>query len=301
MVFGIVVGVLYYKFKRFLASSGHDVTWSQDDGTSYLDIVYDQETGNKLDIFVPSDLNSSQQNGLVLFVHGSEGGEGSKEWERHNCYQYAKAGYITAAVEYSLHTEENPVTMFAVLDELAAATHKIKELSERNCWNIQRMALAGTTSGGHLALLFAYSRHASAFPVEFVAVGAAPIDFHWDSWDFQGKHKPDIAVTMVNQGTGSSFNRWDFRLGAAEDAINSISPLAMIDENTVPTLMAYGARDREQNPRNGEILREKLNEHGVKNDLVEFPNSDHFLAGNVKSSQQYREKFLEYLRTHFGY
>ncbi len=298
VVFGLVVLALYRRFDKFLASSGQDETWSQGDGTSFLDIVYDPGTGNKLDIYVPANLNPSQANGLVLFVHGSEG---SKEWERHNCYQYAKAGYITATVDYSKHTQVNPVTMFAVLRELEAATHKIKELSERNCWNIQGMALSGTSRGGHLSLLFAYSRHPSAFPIKFVAVGAAPIDFHWDSWDFQGKHKPEIAVTLVNQGTANSFHPWDFRLGDAEDAINSISPLAMIDENTVPTLMAYGTMDREYNPRNGEILREKLNEHGVKNDLIEFPNSDHYLAEDMESSQQYREKFLEYLHTHFGY
>lgn len=300
VAFGLVVLALYRRFDKFLASSGQDETWSKGDGTSFLDIVYDPGTGNKLDIYVPANLNPSQANGLVLFVHGNEGGEGSKEWERHNCYQYAKAGYITATVDYSKHTQVNPVTMFVVLRELEAATHKIKELSERNSWNIQGMALSGTSSGGHLALLFAYSRHTSAFPVKFVAVGAAPVDFHWDSWDFQGKHKPDIAVTLVNQGTANSFNRWEFRMGAAEDAINSISPLAMVDENTVPTLLAYGARDREQNPRSGEMLRKRLNEHGVKNDLVEFPNSDHFLVGDPKSSQQYRDKFLEYLRTHFG-
>lgn len=300
-VLGIVLGVLYYRLKKFVANTGQDETWSEEDGTSYLDIVYNPETGNKLDIFVPADLDTSRANGLLLFVHGDEGGEGSKEWERHNCYRYAKAGYITAAADYSLHTAANPVTIFAVLDELEAATCKIKELSRQHGWNIQRMALSGTSAGGHLALLFAYSRHASAFPVEFVAVGAAPIDFHWSSWDFPGKHEPEIAVTLVNQGTGKSFNRWEFRTGAAEEAINSISPLTMVDENTVPTLMAYGERDRDQNPRNGQILRERLNEHGVKNDLVEFPNSDHYLAGDEEALREYREKFLEYLRTYFGY
>jgi acetyl esterase/lipase len=300
-VSGIVLAALYYKLKKFVANTGQDESWSQEDGTSYLDIVYDAETGNKLDIFIPAHLDSARVNGVILFVHDNEGSEGCKEWERHNCYRYAKAGYVTAAAGYSLHTEENPVTMYAVLDELEAATRKIKELSRQHGWNIQRLALSGTSAGGHLALLFAYSRHAAAFPVEFVAVGSAPIDFHWSSWDFPGKHKPEIAVTLVNRGTGNAFNRWEFRLGAAEAAINSISPLAMVDEHTVPTLMAYGGRDRDQNPQNGQILRKKLNEHGVKNDLVEFPHSDHYLAGDEEASQLYMEKFLEYLRTHFGY
>lgn len=301
MVLAIVAGVLYFRYKRFVVNTGHDETWSEGDGTSHLDIVYDQDTGNKVDIYIPANLNPAQDNGLILFVHGGEWVEGAKDWEQHNCYRYAKAGYITATVDYSLHSDENPITMFTMLDDIEAATHKIKELSDHNNWNIKKMAFSGASAGGHLSLLFAYSKHSSAFPVEFVAVRSAPVDFHMASWDFPGKHEEEIAVSLVNKGTASSFNFWEFKKGGAEEVINSISPLAMVDGDTVPTLMAYGARDRDQNPRSGEMLREKLNEYGVKNHLVEFPKSDNYLAGDRKSSQEYSAKFLEYLQEHFGY
>ena len=190
-VSGIVLAALYYKLKKFVANTGQDESWSQEDGTSYLDIVYDAETGNKLDIFIPAHLDSARVNGVILFVHDNEGSEGCKEWERHNCYRYAKAGYVTAAAGYSLHTEENPVTMYAVLDELEAATRKIKELSRQHGWNIQRLALSGTSAGvpGSALRLFPPCR---CFPVEFVAVGSAPIDFHWSAGIFRASISPRL-------------------------------------------------------------------------------------------------------------
>lgn len=288
--------------ERMKHNAGYDEPWREGaDGTILHDVVFKPWAGNRMDICLPRRLDASHGNGVILFLHGGSWIRGTRAFEMHNCKRYAKKGYIAAAMDYTLHTEEAPVTMERMLDDIDDAVETIKALSERKGWNVAQMAISGNSAGGQLALLYAYSRK-PVLPLRFAAATVAPIDFHWESWDFEGaRFSPRVALEIVNAGSASSFGEQAFRSGLAEAEIRKISPLAAVHPGVPPTLLGYGAQDSIQNPGNGRRLAAALESAGAEHELVMYPHSGHLLADDRPVMLRYHEKLAGYARRLFGY
>ena len=82
------------------------------------------------------------------------------------------------------------------------------------------------------------------------------------------------------------------------EAVKDVSALLWVDENTVPSLLAYGAHDKVQPYLASLRLDRALTEHGVPHDYIVFEHSGHGLQNDDKQYIQYMRKVTEYLNTY---
>ena len=55
------------------------VEWNDSVGTVYKDLPYENDNGNKYDLYVPAGLQSVEDQYLILFIHGGSFNSGTKE------------------------------------------------------------------------------------------------------------------------------------------------------------------------------------------------------------------------------
>lgn len=83
--------------ERLVKSLGQDLT-----GTVFRDQNYENENGNRYDLYIPAELDRMQDQNLILYIHGGSFNSGSKADGETWCRYYAAQGYITASVDYTL-------------------------------------------------------------------------------------------------------------------------------------------------------------------------------------------------------
>jgi acetyl esterase/lipase len=119
----------------------------------HRDIVY-ATVGDrplKLDLYVPSAASHDSPR-LIVWVHGGAWRAGSKK--DMPLAELVKRGYAVASVEYRL----SPEARFpAQMHDIKAAIRFLKASAEKYGYSRERMTLAGSSAGGHLAMLAAVS------------------------------------------------------------------------------------------------------------------------------------------------
>ena len=86
--------------ERLVKSLGQDLT-----GTVFRDQNYENENGNRYDLYIPAGLDRMQDQNLILYIHGGSFNSGSKADGETWCRYYAAQGYITASVDYTLQMQ----------------------------------------------------------------------------------------------------------------------------------------------------------------------------------------------------
>ena len=79
------------------------------------------------------------------------------------------------------------------------------------------------------------------------------------------------------------------------EEIKGISADMWVNENTVPTLIAYGKYDKICPFETVKHLTNALEENNVPHDYIEFPHSGHGLQNDNKQYKLYMDKLNEYL------
>ncbi len=80
-----------------------------------------------------------------------------------------------------------------------------------------------------------------------------------------------------------------------DEVIKPISAFMWVDENTVPSVIAYGAHDRVCPFKSAAHLVNALKENGVDYQYFEMPHSGHGLQNDDKIYEQYMNAVEEYL------
>ena len=155
------ITALFMSFITFIISL-FGLGEKQDNACVYTDISYGLHERQKLDLYLPTDCGDDM--GLVLYIHGGAWIEGDKEGYYTTLKQTAeKYGVACAAVNYRYISED--VNLLDIMDDIDAAMKCIKIKGKLNGINIKRSILTGGSAGGHLSLLYAYSRvEGSAIP-----------------------------------------------------------------------------------------------------------------------------------------
>ena len=304
--------------REVMRASGYVEEWTEGvDGETVESIAYGDEEWQKLDAYFPKELAAEKSRGALVYVHGGAWVGGKRGDMRGFARRATKAGYVSASVEYLLFKRgenESRYSIFAVLDELDAALAKLKETASERGIELDRVALAGDSAGGHIISLYAYSRGKSApLPVVFIAPRVAPIDFHVDAWDpVQPPRSVELLVRFMNRDHRETPLELIKKPDAeTEKLINGISPLAhLTPESAIPTVSAYGGKDPLVGTKHCAKLAQKFAELGAKPlaevtpedetsivfDLVEHPNSGHMLEKDPERAERFRELTFEYAR-----
>lgn len=190
----------------------------------------------------------------VLFVHGGSWRNGNKD-EFPQIFEYlADRGYEVIVPNYTLSgTAPYPA---ASLDISAA----IKKLHQPEL----PLFLAGRSSGGHLALLAAYT-HPSL--VRGVIGFYSPVDM---VWSYENPSNPRV---LNSREAIVEF------LGATpqedKELYQLTSPIKQVGPEGPPTLLIHGLSDCLVFPRQSEMLVERLTELQVPHKLVSLPWMEH--------------------------
>ncbi len=275
--------------QKNLEQGGYIVSWSQDDGRVLAGQSYGKEALNKYDLYLPKCVDPKTDAPLLLLIHGGSWMEGSRGDMAYACKYYGKQGCITATMDYSLISDKNTVTVKTMLDEITACIAALKKQLETEGYRAPKLALGGTSAGGHLALLYAYSRASeSAIPVAFVFDKVGPVSFHKEFWGDR------ISAMLIGYGARTPVDPKKLDTPELKAAADVLSPLHFINEKTVPTVFAYGGRDTLVRTIHRDELAKALEQHHVPNIRVDFPKSNHMLWDDPDCTETFRKAVLQY-------
>jgi len=158
------------------------------DGDNYNDEIgnvnngrdYQKNERNYYDLYIPylALKKKEKHNGIMIFIHGGGWIQGSKESLDYLCSRYAKFGYITATMNYTLlikkYKEHN---VFRILDEITSCIKDIichlKNLGFDE--SKLELALGGNSAGAHLSMLYGYSIKKCPLPIKFIINIVGPV------------------------------------------------------------------------------------------------------------------------------
>lgn len=282
-----------------IAFAGNLFDWNPGDGTIYKDLTYGSKAINKYDLYIPTNASKTEDIGVVLHIHGGSWTGGDKSDDAFDPKRYAQNGYIAASMNYSLAGGAESATIETMLDEIEACIAALKQELTTRGYHVNRMALAGSSAGAHLASLFAYSRtESSALPIKLVINKVGPADFHPETWE--PIFDEAFVAGFLSMLVGQSISVEEIRSGAAEQVINSVSPLHYISSSSPATVMAYGGYDQMVPHGHNEKLLGALQQAGVDYQYTFFSYSDHVLGNDPDKTTESFNKTLSYLKKYLS-
>ena len=269
------------------------VEWDESVGEIYSNLDYENDNGNQYDLYIPSGLDKSENQYLILFIHGGSFNSGSKEDGESWCKYYATKGYITASVDYTLQNQGKDASIYLMNEEIENAVKTIKQKTEELGYHIAGMAPCGVSAGGTLAMNLAYNGN-SAIPVKFVFQLAAPTYFAPSEWSLLMKvDRLNSEEEFYKMMTRKEFEDYDTE-------IQNISPTCIVNEDSVPSLIGYGLIDHCVPLSQKYYLMEAYDRDNVMYDYIEFPKSNHGMYNDLDKLQEFLDKSLEYAKAYFA-
>lgn len=292
-MFNRVISIIMSAILSFFNWVG--VMLGMEDAYEFKNVSYGTHERNTLDLYIPAGKESV---GLVLMIHGGAWIGGDKEGYAADMERVLGMGYAAAAVNYRYISED--VDLIDVTDDIQLAVAKIKELGEKRNVEINKMALTGGSAGGHLSMLYAYSRdEVSAIKPVAVLNYCGPTDLSDDAYYFDnGLGDGEYVATVLSWACG--YKHTFATREEAKDALWNVSPLKYVDADTVPTVINHGMKDNIVPFANAVALQEKFDSLGITYVMNAYPNSGHGLFEDAENVARAGELFDEYLKTYLG-
>lgn len=217
-----------------------------------LDLSYGSDRKHRLDLYLPRARVTGAP--VLIFLHGGSWTHGYKEWMGLMAPALVDAPAIFIAANYRLApTHRFPAQLDDTLAILAWTAAEI----EPHGGDRDRVFLGGHSAGGHLAALATLRRDLwAAYGIAEDAVRAClPV-----STTFDFRSAPEDAGSF---------------LARPEDA-GAASPIAYVEGNRVPFLIAYGGADFERAKQTSRAMTAALTRAGAPARELEIPGADHF-------------------------
>ena len=270
---------------------GGQEAWSEEDGQFIPNQVYDKEKNLVYDLYIPKDLKKDAPVRLMLFIHGGAWKGGSRHDIAYDCRYYTKQqNCVTATIEYSLLSPQHPeVTIPTMLDEITACIGAIKEKLTAEGYQTSKIALSGVSAGGHLALLYSYSRaEESPIPIAFVFEFVGPTDF------CERTLGANDSAGLLSFIVGKKIKPEYVNKKKVKELAESLSPVSFVTDKSVPTIYAYGGKDWLVKLCHRDALTQALEKNGVPHVCVDFPNSDHGMSNDPGKIEEFRKAVMSY-------
>ena len=260
----------------------------------YNNVRYGDGDYNKYDLYLPKEKKDSY--GLILYLHGGSFMFGDKKDTQATCMYLCSKGYVVASVNYTLVGESNPeATVFKQSEEVKNSVPKIIKEAKRRGYVIDRMATSGNSAGGCLALLYSY-KDASESPVPvkmtFNTVPAA--SFCIEDWEQQYKDTKTV-TSLLSALTGIDITEESLEDGSYEVSVRDMSPDVWVNQYSVPTICAFGAKDKVIPFKSSERFIKTLEKNEVDHKEIIFQHSGHSLQNDDEKYVEYMDTVLEYL------
>ena len=173
------------------------------------------ETDNNFDMYIPENLDRTQNHNVVLFIHGGAWVSGAKTHVNPYIKEFTKRGYIAATIEYTLLSKaaltedtmdddtlakNRSISIFRDLDEIDACIYTMKDcLVKLGFSGTLSLVIGGASSGSHLAMLYSYSRGSESAlgTPKFIINAVGPTDIKesvWKAFSFATEEEYNAAL-----------------------------------------------------------------------------------------------------------
>lgn len=274
----------------------YKVEWNDSVGVIYSDLAYDVGEANKFDLYVPSD-NTKESYGLVVYLHAGGFTSGDKSGDADMLKWLCAKGYVTAGINYTLRSDTNNASVLSQSNEIKQAIPKVIDEANKLGYSIDKMAIAGGSAGHTLAMIYAYRDAVdSPVPVALTFGAVGPASFYQEDWGIYGLDKNDEACAeMFSVMSGVKITIEEIRDKSYIEKIKPISASMWVNENSAPSVVAYGTHDKVQPYLASLRLKEALENNGVDYKYFELPHSGHGLQNDSKISCKWMDTVEEYL------
>lgn len=222
------------------------------------------------DLYLPK---SAGKNGpAIIFIHGGSWKEGSRDYETENARYMAKHGYVAFNIEYRLVGQggEFPHDVADVKDAMAF----LEENAEKYGIDPNRLVLFGSSSGGHLAMLAAYSPNehllqAENHPKSRARAAAAVSLFGLSDLGSEYMHA-NIKTHVINYLSGKT----------PEDSPSLYAKASPISyaRTAVPTIFAHGTDDHNVLLTQSTMMAAALKANGLRFEIVPVEGASHWFG-----------------------
>lgn len=256
-------------------------------------VSYAESESAVMDLYLPAEAAEREEAGCVIVIHGGSYSGGDKKEDRIRCHRLARKGYVVAAINYTLYKENSGYSIDLVLDEISAAISTVSDIAAEHGINLGGVATVGYSAGGHIAMLYAYTRaDVSPLPIRFTASLAGPAELSYDIWG-------ETSYRLTTMLTGTAVTPDTIESGEADALAAQLSPTTHIHAGSVPTLMGYSEADETVTIENADALAAALTEAGVEYTDIRFTRSDHDMMGFRRL--KYNRTLKKFCREYFGY
>ena len=227
-----------------------------------------------LDLHLPKGVENPP---LVMFIHGG----GWKAGTRSNCKVawVADHGFAVASIEYRLSHEG---IFPAQIQDCKGALRWLRANASHYGYNADKVIVAGSSAGGHLAALMGTSGDVKSLEgdtggnLEQSSRAQGIIDFYGPT-DFVLRSKSHSAKT--EDPTGSVFKLLGGKATEQLDAAKAASPITHVSEDDPPVLILHGEKDTTVLPEQSEVFRDAYTKLGLEVQLLMIPGAKHGWKG----------------------
>lgn len=244
-------------------------------------LQYGDSAFETYDLYIPEGLDTTTPQPLVLWIHGGGWISGDKKSMEQDALFSQANGYISASMNYDLLLNEG-ASIDTMLDDITACMQSIQKELQSLGIKVDETALGGFSAGGHLAMLYGYTKaEQSPLPIRFIFEKSGIADFHPESW-----------------GDSSNSQYLQFFQGD-EEFIETISPIYHVTPKAPPTIILQGENDQTVGNLQGSLINDALNQNNVVHDFYYIEGASHHLQENQERLDQAYQSFLEYARAYF--
>ncbi|HAI10854.1 MAG TPA: alpha/beta hydrolase [Phycisphaerales bacterium] len=251
---------------------------------SHRNLVYatvEDGRNMKLDLYLSEKKTGNEP--LVVWIHGGGWRNGNKNNVNVAMLRLVTQGYAVASIDYRLGgLLKHPVH----IHDCNAAIRWLKAHAKEYGYSVDKVAVAGSSAGGHLALLVGV---ASDVPELQGEVGEhLGVSSRVDAIiDFYG---PTDLLALGKTKRGGQ------ELDVTEAFSKSASPVSYLDANDPPVLIFHGDRDRTVVPQQSVTLDAMYKELGLESTLHMFNGAGH--GGRVFAQELVHEQIAAFLKKH---
>jgi acetyl esterase/lipase len=235
----------------------------------------------------------------VLFIHGGGWGQEGRKDYSNEIRRVADQGYVAASIGYRLSVadEKGKVkhTFPDQVQDVKCAVRWLRANAKKYRIDPKRIGAAGSSAGGHLALMLA----TTAKQIELEGDGGnagfsseVQVVVHWAGPVDLAKMYPktlEVVRPFMERFLGGTPSQ-------VPDIYRAASPLSYVNKNIPPVLSIHGDLDAAVPLEQSQILQAKIKKCGGTNELLILKGQGH--GYDEKSAQQGREAQDEFLRKH---
>ncbi|WP_299728776.1 alpha/beta hydrolase [uncultured Endozoicomonas sp.] len=246
----------------------------------------------KLDLYTPTT-NAEAKFPLLVWVHGGAWKRGSKDAipEKNPLLLQSvlKAGYALASVDYRLSGE---VDFPAPVQDINDALNYLNEHADRLNINADELVMMGRSAGGHLAGFIgatnsAYSKVNFYEPPKYQVLGVVSFFGPTDLLALGSKSgKKTSKKSSVSRFLGDIPSH-------IPEVARQASTTTYINENTPPYIQLHGTVDKRVPLSQSEILKARLDEYGIANQLFIEEGVGH--SAPVFDTEKYVPHVMDFL------